>query len=62
MNGPHVVHLPGDAAKSIASALRQQARKLLYSPEPSQRDIRHASRLRVFADMIDPREDDHGAK
>ena len=53
----HFVQLPATAARSIASCIRREARRLLHRPNPSCRDIQHGNRLMVYAELIDPRED-----
>jgi hypothetical protein len=63
MSDTRLVQLPVSAAKNIASCLKREARRLTHRNDPSQRDIRHAGRLEVYADLIDPPQgDDHGAK
>lgn len=52
-----MVMLPSEAAKSIASCIRREAKRLLYRTNPSPRDIRHGNRLLVFAELIYPSED-----
>lgn len=53
MSNERYVYLPEGADKTIAAALRQRARTLIYRDRD--RDRETAERLRAFADRIDPR-------